>query len=220
MPDFDKESVIRHIRGDIVVHQSPFSSLQVPSAIDLLSNEECEKWVVPFYRTSFRLAEAGVAEPLKVNYQEITLNVVERLLTDFNWRPRLTGAFFAALKRFTSLEPWIGQLLLRSDLCFAGRFYCVALAEFNTPNGLAYLRKYLEYYLTRPDLDYDQGYAMGALAYADGVNMTKHFDAIRPLWDAYVSVKTWKPDLQKSVSTFSEEMAALHKLRAAAESSD
>ena len=219
MPDFDKESVVRHIRGATVVHQRPFSSLQVPSAPDVLSIEECEKWVVPFYRVSFRSAEKDVAEPLKVIYQEITPNVVERLLTEFDWRPRLTGAFFAALKRFTPLETWIGQLLLRSDLCFAGKFYCVALVEFNTPDGTAYLRKYLEYYLTRPDLDYNQGDAMGALAYADAIKGTKYIDTFRPLWDAYVCAKTWKPDLDMAVSQFSDEMATLHKLRAAAESS-
>lgn len=216
MPDFDENALVRHVRGATVVHQSPFSTLEVPSAPDVLSEEECEKWVVPFYRRSFR-SEAGVIDPLKAIYHQITPNIVERLLTEFDWRPRLTGAFFAALKRFTFLEDHIGRLLLRSDLCFAGTYYCVALAEFNTPQGLTYLKKYLEYYLTRPDLDYDQSDAMGALAYLDTVNHTKQFDSLLPLWNNYVDAKSWKPNLQEGVISFSEEMAVLHKFRAAAE---
>src|ERR1700679_1548135 len=126
MPDFDENDVVRQVRGATVVHQSPFSTLEVPSAPDVLSEEECKTWVVPFYRTSFRFPEPGIVDPLKAIYREITPNIVERLLTEFDWRPRLTGAFFAALKRFTFLEDHIGRLLLRSDLCFAGKYYCVA----------------------------------------------------------------------------------------------
>jgi hypothetical protein len=217
MNDFDENAVARHVRGATVVHQSPFSTLAVPSAPEVLSEEECEKWVVPFYRRTFRGADTGVFEPLKAIYYDITPNIVERLLTEFNWRPRLTGAFFAALKRFAFLENHIGRLLLRSDLCFAGTYYCVALAEFNTPQGLTYLKKYLEYFLTRPDLDYDQADAMGALAYLDTVNHTKQFDAFLPLWNSYVAAKAWKPNLQDGVISFAEEMAVLHKFRAAAE---
>lgn len=217
MNDFDENAVAQHVRGATVVHQSPFSTLEVPSAPEVLSEEECEKWVVPFYRRSFRFAETGVVEPLKVIYHQITPDVVERLLTEFNWRPRLTGAFFAALKRYTSFEDHLGRLLLRSDLCFAGKYYCVALAEFNTPQGLTYLKKYLEYYLTRPELDYDQSDAMGALAYLDTINHTKQFNTFLPLWNSYLDAKNWKPNLQKGVISFAEEMAVLHKFREAAE---
>ncbi len=217
MNDFDESAVARHVRSATVAHRSPFSTLEVPSAPEVLSEEECEKWVVPFYRTSFRDAETGVVEPLKAIYHQITPNTVERLLTEFNWRPRLTGAFFAALKRFTFLEDHIGRLLLRSDLCFAGTYYCVALAEFNAPQSLTYLKTYLEYYLTRPDLDYDQSDAMGTPAYLDTVNHTKHFDAFLPAWNSYVDAKAWKPNLQNGVISFSEEIAVLHKFRAAAE---
>ncbi len=217
MTDIDDDALIRHIRGATVVHKSPFYSLEVPSVPDLLSEEECDKWVAPFYRVSFRSADNGFLDSLRAIYDEITPAVVERLLTDYDWRPRLTGAFFAGLKRFTSAEEHIGRLLLRSDLCYAGKLFCVALAEFNTPSGRDYLRTYLEYYLTRPDLDYDQGDAMGATAWLDTVNGTKHFEALLPLWSTYIEAKAWKPNLETNVSRFAYEIRALQECRAKAE---
>lgn len=220
MSEIDKEAMIRHIQGATVVHQSPFSSIEVPTVQNVLSWEQCEKWVVPFYRVSFRGVGKEFNDALKKIYLEITPEIVELLLMEYNWRPRLTGAFFAGLKRFSSFEDQIGQLLLRSDLCFAGRLYCVALSEFNTPIGIGYLRRYLEHYLTRPDLDYNQGEAMGAIAYLDVQNGTKHLDEFLPPWSAYVNAKRWKPELANDVAGFVEEMKALHACRTVAEAID
>jgi hypothetical protein len=220
MDDLDKEALVRHLRGATVVHKSPFSSIEVPSVQDALSIEECEKWVVPFYRVSFRRVDNDFIESLRAVYPEIAPKVVERLLTDYNWRPRLTGAFFAVLKRFACVEDQVGRLLLRSDLCFAGKLYCAALAEFNTPSGMNYLRRYLEYYLTRPELDYDQLEAMGAVAYLDEKNGTNHLAGFLPLWNSYFGAKSWKPDIEKVIQGFAAEMSALHECRAKAEASN
>jgi hypothetical protein len=217
MSDIDEESLVRHIRGATVVHKSPFSSIEVPSVVDSLSQEQCDRWVVPFYRVSFRSPEKELLDSLKNLYPEISLEMTRLLLTDYNWRPRLTGAFFAALKRFTTFEDQIGRLLLRSDLCYAGKFYCVALAEFNSPHGLEFLMTYLKHYLTRPELVYNQNDAIGAVAFLDVKNGTRHLGAIRPLWNQYVNSLQWKPDLDKNIAWFSEEMAALHQCRAHAE---
>ena len=218
MSDIDQEALLRHIRGATVVHQSPFSSLEVPSSSDdVFSLEEYDKWVVPFYRVSFRAVDGDFLDALRKIYHEITPAMIEGLLTDYDWRPRLVGAFFAGLKRFTMAEDHIGRLLLRSDVCFAGKLYSVALAEFNTPTGLDYLRRYLAYYLTRPDLDYDQGDAMGAIAWLDARNGTNHLESFQEPWRAYVEAKRWKPDLAKSVTRFADEMRALHECRAKAE---
>lgn len=217
MNDIDEKALDRHIRGATVLHQSPFNSIEVPSAEEALSARECEKWVVPFYRVSFCSAEGGFANSLRSIYKEITPAVVERLLTEYNWRPRLTGAFFAALRHLTPVEDHIGRLLVRSDLCYAGKLYCVALAEFNTPVGLEYLRRYLMYYLTRPDLDFDQDDAMGAIAWLDGQNGTRMYESFLPLWQTFVDAKSWKPNLEKSVALFADEMRALREFRAKAE---
>lgn len=220
MSESEKDAIMRHIRGATVVHRSPFSTIEVPSVPDLLSEEECEKWVVPFYRVSFRKLDLSVTDALRAVYPEITPSIVERLLTDFDWRPRLTAAFFAGLKRFDTLEDHIGRLLLRSDLCYAGTHYCVALAVFNTQNGTDFLKRYLGYYLTRPDLGYNQTDAIGAVAFMDAANGTKHLEEFLPLWETYVNATSWKPDLQRSISHFAAEMEALRQCRAITEQHD
>jgi hypothetical protein len=210
----DEEAIRRHVRGATVVHQSPFSSIEVPQIKDLLSTEEIEKWVVPFYRVSFANRSADFMLALKAIYQEITLEIVNRLFSDYNWRPRITAAFFASLKRYESLEEHIGKLLLRSDLCFAGKQYCVALAEFNTLNGIRYLTEYLDYYLTRPDLDYDQGDAMAAIAYLDEKNKTDLLTSYKPLLESYAQNKPYMPELNKCIERFKRAMDSLHQCRA------
>ncbi len=219
MSDIDKEAMLQHIRGATVVHTSPFSSIDVPVAEQTLSKEEFTKWVAPFYRVSLHTVDRDFMKSLKGIYREITLAIVELLLTEFNCRHRLTGAFFAALKRFDSFEDHIGRLLVRSDVCFAGKRYCVALAEINSPTGLAYLKKYLEYYLTRPDLGFDQVDAMCAIAYLDAKNGTKEFESFRPLWNAYLGAISWKFNFEEQVAWFANEMRILHECRAYAETS-
>lgn len=91
----------------------------------------------------------------------------------------------------------------------------MALASFNSPAGLSFLERYLDYYLTRPDLDYDQGVAIGAIAYLDQKNGTDVLAKFRTKWASYVEKKSWKPDLEDAVSRFSLEMNALDEIRAA-----
>lgn len=213
MNEADKRAITQHVRGAIVVHTGPFNTIEVPTAADALSIEECEKYVSPFYQRSIRSVDGKFIDSLKTIYNEINTAKVDLLLTEYDWRPRLTGAFFAALKHFNTLEDHIGRLLLRSDLCFAGKLYCVALAEFNSPTGLDYLKKYLDYYLTKPELDYDQADAMGAVAYLDAKNGTKFFESFQPLWNNYFKAKSWKPNLERDVVRFAEEMQSLHDVR-------
>ncbi|MFF0000035.1 DUF6000 family protein [Streptomyces avermitilis] len=60
-----------------------------------------------------------------------------------------------------------GELLLASQICCAGLAYCVALANFGTPRDSELLVAYLDRYLRRPDLAYNQTVAMGALRFID-----------------------------------------------------
>ena len=77
MIPLEDDSAIRHIRGATVVHQSPFHVLEVPSVADLLSEEECEKWVVPFYRVSFRSPDGGFLGSRRAIYNEIWRTYLE-----------------------------------------------------------------------------------------------------------------------------------------------
>lgn len=90
-------------------------------------------------------------------------------LFEGSWRERRTAAWLAAVSRRDYFRERLGTLLLESEVCCAGGAYCVALASFGTARDADLLAAYLDRYLRRPDLAYDQPTAMGALAYTDSV---------------------------------------------------
>ena len=73
-------------------------------------------------------------------------------LGDFNWRTRSTGSYFASIKQAYHLEDIIGTHLLKSEVCYAGAEYAKTIASFNTSKSPNYLKKYLTYYLKKPEL--------------------------------------------------------------------
>ncbi|MFJ1594719.1 DUF6000 family protein [Kitasatospora albolonga] len=91
------------------------------------------------------------------------------LLFQGSWRERRTAAWLAAVSRRDHFRGRLGALLLESEVCCAGGAYCVALSSFGTAQDADLLAAYLDRYLRRPDLAYDQPTAMGALAYTDSV---------------------------------------------------
>jgi hypothetical protein len=96
----------------------------------------------------------------------ITANEIATLL-EGGWRERRTAAWLVAVSRRTEFRERLGGLLLASEVCCAGLAYCVALASFGTPRDADLLVAYLDRYLRRPDLAYDQTAAMGALLFID-----------------------------------------------------
>ncbi|MFE5484043.1 DUF6000 family protein [Streptomyces sp. NPDC056527] len=88
-------------------------------------------------------------------------------LLEGGWRERRTAAWLIAVSRRTEFRERLGELLLASEVCCAGPAYCVALAGFGTPRDADLLAAYLDRYLRRPDLAYDQLVAMGALTFVD-----------------------------------------------------
>lgn len=91
------------------------------------------------------------------------------ILFEGSWRERRTAAWLAAVSRRDHFRERLGALLLESEVCCAGGAYCVALASFGTARDADLLAAYLDRYLRRPDLAYDQPTAMGALAYTESV---------------------------------------------------
>ena len=89
------------------------------------------------------------------------------ILLDGGWRERKTAAWLIAVARRTDYRERLGELLLASEGPYAGQAYCVALATFGTPADADLLAAYLDRYLLRPDLYYDQGPAIGALLLID-----------------------------------------------------
>ncbi|MFJ2818253.1 DUF6000 family protein [Streptomyces sp. NPDC091279] len=111
------------------------------------------------------------------------------VLLDGGWRERKTAAWLIAVARQTAFRERLGELLLASEGPYAGQAYCVALATFGTSADAALLVAYLDRYLRRPDLFYDQPAALGALLLLDAGLGTGHagrFLAPGGLWQQWI----------------------------------
>ncbi|WSI68095.1 DUF6000 family protein [Streptomyces sp. NBC_01336] len=96
----------------------------------------------------------------------ITAGEIATLL-EGGWRERRTAAWLVAVSRRTEFRERLGELLLASEVCCVGLGYSVALASFGTARDADLLAAYLDRYLRRPDLAYDQPVVMGALQFID-----------------------------------------------------
>lgn len=111
------------------------------------------------------------------------------VLLDSGWRERKTTAWLIAVARRTEFRERLGELLLASGGPYAGSAYCVTLATFGTAADAELLVSYLDHYLRRPDLYYDQPAAIGALLHLDGVLGTDRaapFVAPDGLWQRWI----------------------------------
>ncbi|MER6486582.1 DUF6000 family protein [Streptomyces virginiae] len=113
---------------------------------------------------------------------------LEALLA-YEWRSRLTAAWLIGVDQRTSFRERIGDLLLASEVCYSGGGYCFALARLGTHADAEILTAYLDRYLPRTDLRYDQPEALGALLRLDAHLGTQHADRFTEpdgLWDQWV----------------------------------
>ncbi|MEH0580233.1 DUF6000 family protein [Streptomyces sp. B21-108] len=111
------------------------------------------------------------------------------ILLDGGWRERKTAAWLIAVAGRTNYRERLGELLLASEGPYAGQAYCVALATFGTPADADLLATYLDRYLLRPDLYYDQAPAIGALLFLDaklGAGQALRFLAPGGLWQQWI----------------------------------
>ncbi|MGW4728309.1 DUF6000 family protein [Streptomyces shenzhenensis] len=118
----------------------------------------------------------------------ITAQEIATLL-EGGWRERRTATWLVAVSRRTEFRARLGELLLASEVCCAGLAYCVALASFGTPRDADLLAAYLDRYLRRPDLAYDQTVAMGALVFIDlnlGGDQAARFLGSGGLWQQWL----------------------------------
>lgn len=203
-----KTQVELHSAGATVRHINPFVDLEVPRNSDKLNKEFIDKWVNPHLTFGFSNLPLTQEEAYIKSYPGITTETVKSLLGDFNWRTRIVGAYFTALKDFNEFEETIGNHLLRSEVCYAGSGYCLALANFGTEKSKNYLKRYLDYYLPKKDLWFDQDVALSALSLLDENEAENYKD----LWNEFVINKqNW--DLEKSIKAFAKEMETLNKVK-------
>lgn len=111
-------------------------------------------------------------------------------LLGYEWRSRLTAAWLIGVGRRATFRERIGDLLMASEFCFSGSAYCFALARFGTHADADILTAYLDRYLPRTDLHYDQPAALGAILRLDAHLGTHHADRFTQpggLWDQWVN---------------------------------
>jgi hypothetical protein len=82
------------------------------------------------------------------------------------WRESLMASWWAAVWRWPEVIGQVEPLLIPSRSCFEGQAHCLALAQVNSQRSRAVLVRYLDEYLPRRDLSYDQPWAMAALTVA------------------------------------------------------
>jgi hypothetical protein len=162
-----------------------------------------ERWVSPVYlrllHGNFRhlllaeeLSDKRSQEILTFRrcVAEVTPEIVTILLRQPEWRARLVGGWYAGLRGWRQFRDELGTLLVESRLCFAGQGYCAALACCADAASAEYLRRYLEVWLPQTDRDYDQHWALPALAWIDRRLGTQHAaDYLAPggLWDQWAA---------------------------------
>jgi hypothetical protein len=207
----DFGSLEKHVAGQTVQHVSPFSEIEVPVSYDLgeLGKEKSEKWVKPFYLSFFTEDSLKL---LRGQIHEVDSALIESLLKQFNWRTRSVGACLVAATKSELFLDWVGKLLLRSDVCYAGKGYCLALAALNSAKSVTYLDSYLRYYLQEPQLCFDQGDALAALIYIDKVNGMTHHESHLESWQTFTADKpNW--DLREIVVRFERKISLLEGIR-------
>jgi hypothetical protein len=175
-------SVDAHVAGRGAGHALPPGELEVPVSVNALGGPFLGRWVDPFYLSDPARLDAAQSAAWCAAARACDDAVLEALLTEADWRPRMVGAWFVAVRGADGFEPRLGRLLLRSDVCFAGRAYAVALASLATPGAAGWLERYLAHYLARPELDYDQAEVLAALLQLDATRGA----ALLPAWKAYV----------------------------------
>jgi hypothetical protein len=114
---------------------------------------------------------AGLLPDLIAAAGSITEVEIE-LLLDYEWRARLTASVLAGLGRRSEFRDRIGELLLASQLVFGTAADAVLLCA------------YLDRYLVRPDLRYDQEWAMAALRLVDA-RAAERFLGPGGLWERW-----------------------------------
>lgn len=170
--DYDFEAAAFARAGEYAKLEVPISDAEPPQ-------EFVNKWVKPFYLTNLVYNYGEFEFSFRQIAHEIDDALVTELLTQRNWRPRITAAYFVAINQMDTHCDHIGKLLLRSDVCYAGSGYSLALARINSSGSVDYLIKYLHHFLRRPDLEFDQADVLGAVVYCDKLNQTNNTDDLR-----------------------------------------
>jgi hypothetical protein len=124
------------------------------------------------------------------------------VLLDSEWRSRLTASWLIALDRRQQFRQRIGELLMASELTYAGQGYCLALARFATAADAELLATYLDAHLLQPDKRFDQHWALGALLHLDEqltANRADRFLIDGGLWQQWSRTESTPGELREPI---------------------
>ena len=145
--------------------------------------------------------------------KEVNSEIVKRIIGENNWREKIVGAFFCAIENLTEFEDIIGISFLKSEFVYQGKGFALALASFSSEKSINYLKKYLDYYLTRQDLEYDQNYAMSALKWIDEKTKSEHTEEYKQKYAEWE--KGSKRKFESYYNEFTEQMLIIEELKTA-----
>jgi hypothetical protein len=92
----------------------------------------------------------------------------------------LCAGWFVGLSRRVGFVPLLSELLLASEVVYAGQGYCLALAVIGKDECVYSLRAYLDKYLPLNGKVYNQDWAIGALAHIKGEMPSEYLH--REMW--------------------------------------
>jgi hypothetical protein len=105
-----QKEILRHIAGAIVVHKSQYEKLETPYHVKNLSQDFVDKWIVPFYMERLLQNDNYEEKVLQVK-NDLSPEIVKQLLGYFDWRSRITGAYFSSIMGYKEFEECNGPQL-------------------------------------------------------------------------------------------------------------
>ena len=136
-------------------------------------DEVTAKLVAPFYRA---VLHGNVVNGLSGDPDEVLrqMRAAAQVVTfqdalylwPRGWREGLMASWWAAVWRWPETPGQIEPLLIPGRSCFEGLAHCLALARIGSPRCRVVLARYLDEYLPRRDLGFDQPWAMAAMTTA------------------------------------------------------
>ena len=202
--------VALHVAGATSRSHNPFEQLAAYRNREELTDEFIDKWVMKFYMVSITRMDDQTFAAFVEAAREITPDIVKQLLGDFDWRPRIVGAYFAAIKGYEELTDILGVHLLQSEVCYAGAGYALAFAMFKNERAQDYLKAYLEYYLKQPDLWYDQADVLAALHLLAPVKAATYSAS----WQSFISNKP-NHRLEETINWMKKSIESVARIRTA-----
>ena len=162
-------------------------------------------------------SQAAFRKQLLEAATEIPSSEVRLWIQGGAWREMLVASWIVALRRETSMRDLVSDKLLASATSYAGQGLCVAAASFPDERSVQVLEQYLERYLPAGDRQYDQEWAIGALAWLERESNEKastRFLVDGKLWDLTAGGRVIGAlDPQRGIATFSEVMAFVDDLQ-------